>query len=222
MRNTLQPLMAVSALVLAAMAGTGLPAAATTPSASAVAPRASARVPMPFDAAVAQAVRGAFDAADVAVDVSRVDVVSANAAQRELLAHGRVAIGASGWMPFEVSALYDVAGETAVAQRLSLGDTGMQQPVVPEALAAELSDEASRRLRAEFPGQPAAMALAGVHAREVGNGLLALEAVGRADFAGEGVAAAAVHALYDPRGDRWLRLQYRLDGDDTGESVAGL
>ena len=71
-------------------------------------------------------------------------------------------------------------------------------------------------------GQPATLALAGVQAREVGNGLLALDAVGRADFAGEGVAAAAVHALYDPRGDRWLRLQYRLGGDDTGEPVARL
>ena len=220
MRNTLQPVIAVSALLLAAMAGTGLPAAATTPVAAPDAPRAVA--PLPFDTAVAAAVRDAFDAGDVAVEVSRVDVLSANAAQRELLAHGRVAIGASGWMPFEVSALYDVPAATAVAQRLTLGDAGAQHPAVSGTLAANLSDEASRRLRAEFPGQPAAMALAGVQAREVGNGLLALDAVGRADFAGEGVAAAAVQALYDPRGDRWLRLQYRLGGDDTGEPVAGL
>lgn len=221
MRNTLQPVIAVSALLLAAMAGTGLPAAATTP-ATGPEPRTAAPAPMPFDGAVAAAVRNAFDAADVAVELSRVDVVSADAAQRELLAHGRVAIGASGWMPFEVSALYDVPAATAVAQRLSLGNAGTQHPVASRALAAHLSEEASRRLRAEFPGQPATLALAGVEAREVGNGLLALDAVGRADFAGEGVAAAAVHALYDPRGDRWLRLQYRLGGDDTGEPVARL
>lgn len=221
MRNTLQPLMAVSALVIAAMAGTGLPAAATVPVAGRVA-TSFATAPMPFERAVAAAVRDAFDAVGVVVEVSRVDVLSANASQRELLAHGRVAIDASGWIPYEVSALYDVSSASALARRLSLGDSGAARPVASTALAAGLTEEASRRLQAEFPGQPATLDIAGVEAREVGNGLLAMEGVGRADFAGEGVAAAVVHALYDPRDNRWLRLQYRLGGDGSGEPVAGL
>lgn len=225
MRNLLQPLMAVSALLLAAMGSTGWPAAANStgtgigPGAPAQAPQ---RRPMPFEAAVAMAVREAFDSPSVTVEVTRVDVVSSNAAQRELLARGRMAIGPSGWMPFEASALYDVPAEAAFVQRLGLGDANARHPEDTETLAARLAAEAARRLEAEFPGQPAALELAGIEAREVGDGLLALDAVGRADFASEGAAAAAVHALYDPRGDRWLRLQYRLGGDDVGEAVAGL
>jgi len=219
MRNTLQPLIATSALLLAAVLGAALPAAG---SASGAKPSGPTQAGLPFEHAVADAVRDSFAADGIEVELARVDVIAANASQRQLAARGRVAVGRSGWMPLEVSALYDVASATATVQRLSLRDAEARPAVPAGALAARLSDEASRRLQAEFAGQAARMELAGVEARRVGNGLVALEGVGRADFAGEGVAAASVHALYDPANDRWLRLQYRLGGDDTGEPVAGL
>lgn len=219
MRHHLQPLIAVTALLFAATIGMGLPA--TTTAAQAAAPSA-ARAGMPFDHAVADAVRGSFDAGTVEVELSRVDVVAADASQRELLAHGRISVAGSGWVPLEVAALYDVATATATTQRLALGDAETRPATAAGALAARLSEEASRRLRTEFPDQPASLRLAGVEARQLGNGLVALEAVGRADFADEGVAAASVQALYDTAGDRWLRLQYRLGSDGMTEPVAGL
>ena len=134
---------------------------------------------------------------------------------------GRVAVDGSGWMPLQVSALYDVASATAVAQQLSLGAAeGRLDPY--DGLLERLSVETSRRLEAEFDGQPTHLELAGLEARAVGNGLVALKAIGRTDFAGEGVAETSVHALYDPAQDRWLRLQYRLGGGGMTESVAGL
>lgn len=219
MRHTLQPLIAMSALLLAAVIGTGLPA--TTTAAQAATPSA-APAGLPFGHAVADAVRASFDATTVEVELSRVDVVAADASQRELLAHGRISIAGSGWVPLEVATLYDVATATATTQRLSLGDAEASQAVAADALAARLSEEATRRLRTEFADQPASLQLAGVEARQLGNGLVALEAVGRADFDGEGVAAASVHALYDAASDRWLRLQYRLGSDGVTEPVAGL
>jgi len=219
MRNTLQPFVAVSALLLTAVLGNALPA---TGSASEAAPAVTVRVGLPFEDAVSGAVHDALDAERVVVEFLRVDVMSSNAAQRELAAHGRVAVGDSGWMPLDVSALYDLATGTATVQRLSLGDTEARQTVAAEAVATRLSDEASRRLQAEFAGQSASMHLAVVQARQVGNGLLALEAIGRADFADDGVAATSVQALYDPSADHWVRLDYRLGGDGTGEPVARL
>lgn len=218
MRNTLQPLIAVSALLLAALLGTALPASGN---ASAASPD-PVQARLPFERPVAEAVRAAFDAERVEVEFSRIDVVASNPAQRELAATGRVAVDGSGWIPLQVSALYDVSTAAATTQRLSLGAAEAGRSVAADALAARLSTEASRRLQAEFDGQQARMELAGVEARRVGDGLVALEAVGRADFAGEGVAATSVQALYDPRSERWLRLDYRLGSAGMGEPVAGL
>lgn len=219
MRNHLQPMIAMSVLLFAATIGTGLPASTT---AAQAATPSVARAGLPLAPAVTAAVRDAFDGTGVEVELSRVDVVASNASQRELLAQGRISVAGSGWVPLEVTALYDVATATATTQRLSLGDADARPAAAAEALAEQLSDEASRRLQAEFADQPASLQLAGVEARQLGNGLVALQAVGRADFAGEGVAAAAVQALYDAANDRWVRLQYQLGSDGVGGSVAGL
>lgn len=217
MRHAVQPAIAMSALLLAAIAGTGLPVSDAT----GAAPVEVAATGLPFEQAVADAVRAAFDAGRVRVEVESVDVTSANASQRELVARGRVALDDSGWIPFDLAALYDVPGAAATVQALALGGDA-RAVETGDAIADSLSGEATRRLQGEFAGQPVRIELAGVQARLVGNGLLALEAIGRADFDGEGAAAASVHALYDPRAGQWLRLQYRLGGDDTGEPVAGL
>lgn len=217
MRNALPTVAAVSALLLAATLGAALPVGGTP--ARVPAPGASAG--LPFDAAVADALRDAFAGSRVQVELSRVDVVAAHPAQRELLAQGRIAVAGSDWIPMEVAALYDVASATASAQRISL--QGAQAPrAVDEALVAGLANEATRRLRDEFAGQPATLELAGARAASVADGLVVVDATGRADFGGEGIAAAAVHALYDTRSGRWLRVDYRLGGDGGGDPVAGL
>ena len=217
MRNALPSVAAVSALLLAATLGAGLPVTGTL--AAAPAPRAESG--LPFDAAVAAAVRDAFDGTAVQVELTRVDVVGAHPAQRELLAHGRIAVAGSGWIPVEVAALYDVASATASAQRISL--PGADAPRAADgALAGGLAEEAAHRLRDEFAGQPATLQLSGVRAASVADDLLVLDATGRADFGGEGVAAAAVHALYDARNGRWLRVDYQLGDDGLGDPVAGL
>ena len=219
MRNTAHPLIAVSALLLAAAFGSAPPATGSTPQAPAADPAAPG---LPFQQAVAEAVRGAFDSRGVEVELSDVDVVSSNASQRELVARGRLALDGSDWIPLEVSALYDVATSTASAQRVFLGDSAILPSTVAAPLADRLSEEAARRLRNEFAGQSASVELAGIQARPLGSGLVAISAVGRTDFAGEGTAATSVHALYDRANNRWLRLKYQLGGDGMTEPVAGL
>src|SRR5690606_30049324 len=76
MRNALPSVAAVSALLLAAALGAGLPVTGTL--ASGPGPRAQAG--LPFDAALTAAVRDAFDGTRVQVELSRVDVVGAHPA----------------------------------------------------------------------------------------------------------------------------------------------
>lgn len=171
------------------------------------------------EAAMQAAVRNGFRRHDagtqeIRVRLAPVAIADAGPAQRQLRAHGRVLLdGAGDWIPFEAAALYDVESATATATSLELAVAPAD--AAGAGMAGRLKAEATRRLRAEFAGQPAQFEFARVQARPAG-GYLALIADGRADFGTEGTAEATIRALYDPRNGQWLRLDYDLGNDGQG------
>src|SRR5690606_12357454 len=77
-------------------------------------------------------------------------------------------------------------------------------------LAAELDAHVNAAPDAEFSSQAVELVTTHVTAASAGRRFLQVEAVGTAEFAGEGTTPAQVRALYDRSSGDWVRLDYEL------------
>ena len=169
-----------------------------------------------MDAALRGAIRAEFPDRAVRIRLGSAQVSDTAPEQREVRVHGRLMLDQDdGWVGFGVTALYDEALGTATATELAFDAPAAADDAADAELSASLIAETSRRLNAEFAGQPAHIDLERMQVRPTG-AYLAVLADGYADFGVEGSAAASVRALYDPRGQRWVQLDYELGGGNTG------
>ena len=212
-------------LLIAALASIGLLPAGEPAEASAASFVGSPTAPVARDAisasaamdgALREAVRAEFPNREVRIRLGSPRVSNAAPEQREVRVHGRLMLDhANGWVDFGMTALYDQALGTATATTLSFDTPETVAAVADAELSARLVAETSRRLHAEFVDQPAQIDLESVEVRPIGT-YLAVLADGHADFGVEGRASATVRALYDPRAQRWLQLDYELGDGNSG------
>jgi hypothetical protein len=162
-------------------------------------------------AALAAAIEDQFPGHEVDVALGSPMLADAGPSQQEVQALARVRIDGSQPMPVRASALYDRGTRSIAAPSLWFEGSG-EQPV-SGAMRSDLAAAATRRLDAEFGGQPLRLALRDAEAVAVGGRYLRLVARGTTDFGDEGRAATTIEALYDPRNGEWLRLDYTLGAD---------
>lgn len=184
-----------------------------------------------IDAAVAAAVIGAistqFGEREVEVKLDKVQATPVSLVQTGIEGAGRLQFGRQDeWIPFRFATLYDTSNATVTAPRLTIGADEAGQDIAPDsALAMQLAAEVDERLQDEFAQQPATMVLDKVTAVAAGTRYVRVEALGTADFGGEGATAANVEGLYDRRNQQWLRIDYELGaGANRGalqDSLAG-
>lgn len=184
-----------------------------------VTPESRVEAEQGLDAAVAAALIGSissqFDEPAVEVKLDRVAVTPNGLLQREINGNGRLLLGEDrnddAWIPFRFAALYDTQRASVGEPTLTIGDApGQRAQPATARMSARLSVEVDRRLHEEFAQQPAQISLDAVRVFQTGGRYLRMEANGIADFGREGSTAADVHALYDTRNDRWLRVRYEL------------
>jgi hypothetical protein len=168
--------------------------------------------------ALVAAIKDQFPGHAVAVDLAAPMLADAGPSQQEMQALASVRIDGSAPMPVRASALYDRETDSIAAPSLWFEGTG--DVAVSGALRRTLAAAASRRLDAEFAGQPLNLSLLDAEAVAVGGRYLRLVARGTTDFGDEGRAATTIEALYDPRNGEWLRLDYTL-GTDPGRDGDG-
>ena len=201
------------ASVAGAMRGTALPAvpAATAPAARVAQVAQVDIAPRPQALALAEAIRQQFPGH--AVDVAFVAPLLAGGgpSQEEVQALASIRIDGSAPMTVRTAALYDREARSVDAPSLWFEAEGAQPATEP--LRRALAAATTQRLGAEFAGQPFAVALGDASAARVGGRYLRVVAHGATDFGTEGRAATTVQALYDPRNDEWLRLDYALGAD---------
>ena len=169
-------------------------------------------------AALIGAISAQFGERTVEVTLDKVDVTPAGIIQRDLSGAGRLMIGNDGnWIPFRFTALYDTEHASVGYPDLVLGgDASGRTAIADAALTTKLTVEVERRLRHEFPQQPARMALGAVHVVPAGSRYLRLQADGTATFGREGATDAGVQALYDKRTGHWLQVGYELGDTPHG------
>lgn len=170
-----------------------------------------------MDAAVAAAVIGAvateFGERKVEVRLDEVAVLPASIRDRTVTGEGRLRIGGDDeWVAFQFDVLYDTETATAGVPALRLGDPDPASDPVPldSQLAAELDARVNAALDAEFSSQAVELVTTHVTAASAGGRFLQVEAMGTAEFAGEGTTPAQVRALYDRSSGDWVRLDYEL------------
>lgn len=178
---------------------------------SATAKAASARAQA---AVLVAAIKDQFPGHAVDVDLAAPTLADDGPSQQEMQALARVRIDGSAPMPVRASALYD--RETRSIATPSLWFEGTGERPVSGTMRRDLAAAATRRLHAEFAGQPLRLALLDAEAVAVGGRYLRLVARGTTDFGDEGRAATTIEALYDPRNGEWLRLDYTLGTDPAG------
>ena len=231
----------------AQQAPTASPTAATAPASShqveihgrAIGPAAQSRAEgdMAMDGAVAAAVIGAvsreFGERRVEVKLDSVSVQPASLRDRDVAGHGRILIGDSDasddarWIPIQFKALYDTQTASVSYPALVLGEDGASasELSLDAPLAVALGVRIDAALAEEFAQQPAQMVVDRITTTAAGTRYLRVEALGTADFASEGTAAAQVDALYDRKTGQWLRVAYEIGttsnwGDETEAPVA--
>lgn len=169
-----------------------------------------------MDAAVAAAVIGAvsrqFGQRDVAVKLDQVAVEPASLRDRAVSGNGRLQIDADlVWIPFRFAVLYDTVGTTASYPQLQIGGSEQGHEIaVHSKVAVALLNKVDAALRTEFPQQPAAMKMEHITTTALGRHYLQVKGTGTANFGREGITAAHVDAIYDPRNGQWLRVEYEL------------
>jgi hypothetical protein len=170
--------------------------------------------------ALAASIADQFPGHAVSVQLDDPAIEDASAVQQQVQALARVRIDGSAPMLVRATALYDHDSRSIDAPSLFFEATGAR-PAAP-AVDRSLAAEATRRLGAEFAGQPVSLSLLGADAVPVGGRYLRVVARGTADFGGEGRAATMVEALYDPRTGDWLHLDYELGADPAagGDGLA--
>lgn len=176
---------------------------------------------MAMDGAVAAAligaIRGQFDSQDtIGIKLDRIRVQPASVRDRQLSGEGRLRIGGDDWIPFRFEALYDTYATRVSYPYLMLGSTGNGQRIeVDSRLARALGHRVDRKLALEFAQQSVDLVLDRITAAPAGDRYLTMQALGTAEFAGEGSTAARVRALYDRRNGHWLRVEYELGAGAT-------
>lgn len=184
-----------------------------------VTPESRVEADQGIDAALAAALIGSissqFDEPAVQVKLDRVAVTADGLLQRQIDGSGRLLLGDdrqdSAWIPFRFAALYDTERASVGEPTLTLGDDpGERARPATARMRARLGAEVDRRLHEEFAQQPAQISLDAVRFFPAGSRYLRAQANGIVDFGHEGSIAADVHALYDTRNDRWLRVRYEL------------
>jgi hypothetical protein len=181
-----------------------------------------------IDAAVAAAVVGAisgqFGDRKVQVKLDHVVATPNSVIESDVVGDGRLLLGDAedgDWVPFRFAALYDTSTATASAPRLVIGgDAPGRSLAADSAIAVELREQVQARLQAEFRQQPVRFSLDRVDAFEVDRRYSRIDALGMADFGHEGRVPADIHALYDRRGNAWLRVSYELGSTANREVVA--
>lgn len=170
-----------------------------------------------MDAAIAAAVIGAvsteFGERKVQVTLDEVAVAPVSIRDRTVSGEGRLRIGDDPeWISFQFEVLYDTANASAGVPTLQLGHADPHSEVVAlgSALAADLDARVNADLAAEFSSQPVHLVTSRVTASDAGSRYLRVEAIGTAEFAGEGSTPAQIRALYDRAADEWVRVSYEL------------
>ena len=170
-----------------------------------------------MDAAVAAAVIGAvsteFGEREVQVTLDEVAVAPASIRDRTVSGEGRLRIGDDPeWIAFQFEVLYDTVDASAGVPALRLGSAEPASETVPldSALATGLDARVNAELADEFSSQSVELVTTRVTASDAGSRYLRVEAIGTAEFAGEGTTPAQVRALYDRAADEWVRVHYEL------------
>ncbi len=204
-------------LALTATARSGdAPAGPIVASAAGGAPQSRAEGAQAIDDALAAALVGAittqFDERVIEVKLDRVESDLAGFTQRDLHGDARVRIGRDAeWIPVGFSALYDTSTNTVGFPALVLGADAPGQPLPADGrISRQLAQEVDARLDSEFASQEVRFKVDQARVVHVGGRFLRLDANGVADFGAEGTTMASIDALYDPRTQRWVRLNYEL------------
>jgi hypothetical protein len=220
--------LAISILCFGGLIGTGMVAQASQEGRAApafeiharaldAAPQSRVEGDKAMDGAIAAALIGAiseqFDAGrQVGVKLDRLAVAPASPRDRGISGTGRLRIGDDGsWIPFRFRALYDTMSASVSYPYLVLGGGGTGDAMAPDSrLAVALDEHVDRKLAREFAQQPVDLSIARITAAPAGGQYLTVQALGTAEFSGEGSTAAQVRALYDRQSGRWLRVEYEL------------
>lgn len=188
------------------------------------APESRAEGGLAIDAAVAAALIGAistqFGERDVEVKLDRVRMDPQNLIDITVSGDGRLQIGKDDeWLPFRFTSLYDSVKASVNHPRLTLGtDEPGEELETDSAMARQLQDRVSARLRQEFGQQSPQFAVDKLSMTPAGKRYARVAALGTAQFGKEGTAGASVSALYDRRSGDWLRVEYEL-GSTSNRSV---
>jgi hypothetical protein len=224
-------------LLLLLLAAGAVPAAATQlqqPAARAGKPAGAASTPSrgldneTLNGAVAGVLVAAlteqFGGRAVSIMLDSVDVQASSIRDRLVSGTGRARIeGDEDWLGFRFSTLYDTTFNSAAYPDISLGGVASGERDVPNdtALVRELDDNVVARLGKEFANQQVRLQLDRITTVEAGKRYLRINASGIADFGPEGTSPARIEALYDRRGNAWLRVSYELGpGAEADASVA--
>ena len=226
--NPMLRIVIASMLLLGAGSIAGAPATSVIGKTLAPAPQSRAEGVVDIDDATAAALIGAissqFGERAVQVRLGRVQATPAGIIQRDLHGAGQLQIGRDpAWIPFRFRALCDTEQASVGSPELTLGDGGASHMLARDgAVARALEHEVGRRLHREFAQQATTIRLHDVRSVPAGTGYLRLEANGIALFGAAGRTTTRIRALYDPRNDEWLQVDYDLGvaGTDSGNAVA--
>ena len=168
-----------------------------------------------LDDSIAGALVGAivtsFDERNVQVRLDGVDLAPLDLEQSQASGHGMLKLGnAAEWIPFRFSALYDTVDNTASMPRLQIGGDTPVAIIDDGRVGPTLVSHLAERLQSEFPQQQPQVSLDALRMQSAADGVASIEATGHVDFGVDGRALAQVHALYDQRQQRLLRVDYQL------------
>lgn len=181
-----------------------------------------------MDAAVAAAVIGAvsteFGERRVEVTLDDVAVAPASIRDRTVSGGGLLRIGDDPeWIAFQFEVLYDTVTASAGVPTLRLGaaEPGAEEVRLDSALATGLDARVNAELDSEFAYQPVELVTTRMTAADAGSRYLRVEAIGTAEFAGEGTTPAQIRALYDRTAGEWVRVRYELGTTSNWADEAG-
>jgi hypothetical protein len=161
-------------------------------------------------AALAAQVRADLDDDQVQVTLAPLDVQRASLRTLELRGTGEATLAASGAMPLDVVAVYDLVDHRLERVDYTARPATAASPVSDGRIRKALSDRIDARVAADFRDQPAHFRLLSVERVDYGRNRLRLEGAGLTDFGAEGVVYTPFVAILDKRDGTLVELTYDL------------
>lgn len=131
--------------------------------------------------------------------------------ERLVSGRGRVQVdGDDDGVGFGYRTLYDAGIGNAAYPAIELGSDDDRILPNDATLVRQLDDHVVARLRQETGNTEVRLQLDRIETLEAGARFLRIEARGLADFGRDGTLPAQVQALYDRRGETWIRIEHAL------------